>query len=109
VKKLGARKDGDRSLSIVYTPMHGVGDKLARLAFDEGGFTNVVSVPEQQRPGMVRSRPSSSRIRKRRVQWTSAFALARARNAISSLPMIPMPIDSRSRFGAARPRQATYS
>ncbi|HVJ88416.1 MAG TPA: phospho-sugar mutase [Labilithrix sp.] len=50
VKKLGARSDGDRSLSIVYTPLHGVGDKLARMAFAQAGFTNVVSVPEQQRP-----------------------------------------------------------
>ncbi|MBX3258622.1 MAG: phospho-sugar mutase [Labilithrix sp.] len=50
VKKLGARSDGDRSLSIVYTPLHGVGDELARLAFDQAGFTDVVSVPEQQKP-----------------------------------------------------------
>jgi phosphomannomutase len=50
VKKLGARSDGERSLAIVYTPLHGVGDKLARLAFDQAGFTNVVSVPEQQKP-----------------------------------------------------------
>ncbi|MBX3205326.1 MAG: phospho-sugar mutase [Labilithrix sp.] len=50
VKKLGARADGDRTISIVYTPMHGVGDKLCRLAFEQAGFTNVVSVPEQQKP-----------------------------------------------------------
>lgn len=51
VKKLSPRPhDGDRSLAIVYTPLHGVGDKLARRAFDQSGFTNVVSVPEQQRP-----------------------------------------------------------
>lgn len=51
VSKLGPRPTGgDRSLSIVYTPMHGVGDKLARLAFDDARFTNVVSVPEQQKP-----------------------------------------------------------
>jgi phosphomannomutase len=50
VKKLGARGDGDRSFAIVYTPMHGVGDKLARMAFDQAGFTDVVSVPEQQKP-----------------------------------------------------------
>lgn len=50
VKKLGARADGDRALSIVYTPLHGVGDKLARMAFDRASFTNVVSVPEQQKP-----------------------------------------------------------
>src|SRR5690606_10215008 len=50
VKKLGVREGGDRSISVVYTPMHGVGDKLARLAFDQAGFTDVVSVPEQQQP-----------------------------------------------------------
>ncbi|MBX3192765.1 MAG: phospho-sugar mutase [Labilithrix sp.] len=50
VKKLGVRADGDRSLSIVYTPMHGVGDELARRAFADAGFTDVTSVPEQQKP-----------------------------------------------------------
>ena len=50
VKKLGLRDDGDRSLSIVYTPLHGVGDELARLAFADARFPNVVSVPEQQKP-----------------------------------------------------------
>lgn len=50
VKKLGVRSDGDRSLTIVYTPMHGVGDKLARKAFADAGFTSVFSVPEQQKP-----------------------------------------------------------
>ena len=43
-------KEGDRLLTIVYTPLHGVGDKLARLAFGEAGFRNVSSVPEQQKP-----------------------------------------------------------
>ncbi len=50
VTKLSVRSDGDRSLSIVYTPLHGVGDELARRAFEGAGFTNVVSVPEQQKP-----------------------------------------------------------
>jgi phosphomannomutase len=50
VKKLSVRSDGDRSLSIVYTPMHGVGDELARRAFAGAGFANVTSVPEQQKP-----------------------------------------------------------
>jgi phosphomannomutase len=50
VKKLGVRSDGDRSIRIVYTPMHGVGDVLARLAFADAGFPNVTSVPEQQKP-----------------------------------------------------------
>jgi phosphomannomutase len=41
---------GDRSIPIVYTPMHGVGDALARQSLAEAGFTDVTSVPEQQRP-----------------------------------------------------------
>jgi phosphomannomutase len=41
---------GKRDLSIVYTPMHGVGDSLARRALAEARFTNVASVPEQQKP-----------------------------------------------------------
>ena len=41
---------GDRALRIVYTPLHGVGDSLVRRALSEGGFTDVTSVPEQQKP-----------------------------------------------------------
>jgi phosphomannomutase len=41
---------GDRSIRIVYTPMHGVGDPLARRALAEAGFADVASVPEQQKP-----------------------------------------------------------
>ena len=41
---------GDRSISIVYTPLHGVGDRLVHRALSEAGFTRVVSVPEQAEP-----------------------------------------------------------
>lgn len=50
VLALGVRDEGHRDLCIVYTPMHGVGDKLTRLALARAGFTNVASVPEQQEP-----------------------------------------------------------
>ncbi len=50
VVALGVRDEGHRDLCIVYTPMHGVGDKLTRLALARAGFTNVTSVPEQQEP-----------------------------------------------------------
>ena len=50
VKALGARRDGDRAFPIVYTPLHGVGDELARRAFADAGFADVTSVPEQQKP-----------------------------------------------------------
>jgi phosphomannomutase len=36
--------------SIVYTPLHGVGLRLATRALDAAGFSTVSSVPEQDRP-----------------------------------------------------------
>ncbi len=39
-----------KALSIVYTPMHGVGGKLARKAFDQAGFARVAFVTEQEQP-----------------------------------------------------------
>ncbi|KYG11266.1 phosphomannomutase [Sorangium cellulosum] len=45
-----ARRDGDRGLRIVYTPLHGVGDRLVREALERAGFTRVTSVPEQAEP-----------------------------------------------------------
>jgi phosphomannomutase len=43
-------RDGDRSLVIVYTPLHGVGDALARRALAQAGFLRVTTVPEQEKP-----------------------------------------------------------
>jgi phosphomannomutase len=42
--------EGDRALRIVYTPLHGVGDRLVRRALAAAQFTAVESVPEQQQP-----------------------------------------------------------
>jgi phosphomannomutase len=39
-----------RSLRIVYTPLHGVGDFYVRSALSQGGFADVTSVPQQQKP-----------------------------------------------------------
>ena len=50
VRKLSIRAGGDRTLPIVYTPLHGVGDRLTRKAMAEAGFPNVASVPEQAKP-----------------------------------------------------------
>jgi phosphomannomutase len=44
------RGTGDRSLSIVYTPLHGVGLELCSQALSEAGFTNVHVVAEQAEP-----------------------------------------------------------
>jgi len=40
----------DRSLSIVYTPLHGVGGELATRALARAGFTRVAVVAEQAAP-----------------------------------------------------------
>ncbi len=49
-ERFGGDGSRDRSLVIVYTPMHGVGDALARRALGNAGFTQVTSVPEQREP-----------------------------------------------------------
>jgi phosphomannomutase len=50
IKKLSKSPNGRDLLRIVYTPLHGVGDKLTRRALAAFGFTEVASVPEQQKP-----------------------------------------------------------
>lgn len=50
VRGLSLRDGGDRAMPIVYTPLHGVGDRLTRQALAEAGFTRVTSVPEQAEP-----------------------------------------------------------
>src|SRR6185369_17326583 len=50
VRALSVRSDGDRTIPIVYTPLHGTGDKYTRAALAEAGFTHVTSVPEQREP-----------------------------------------------------------
>ena len=50
VRGLRVRSDGDRSIAIAYTPLHGVGDRLTRAALDGAGFAHVRSVAEQRQP-----------------------------------------------------------
>jgi phosphomannomutase len=44
------RVPASRDIRIVYTPLHGVGGKLALAALRSAGFSNVVVVPEQAEP-----------------------------------------------------------
>ncbi|TDD78943.1 phospho-sugar mutase [Actinomadura darangshiensis] len=44
------RLGGDRDISIVYTPMHGVGRDVLLAAFDRAGFPAPIVVPEQGDP-----------------------------------------------------------
>lgn len=50
IAALSVRADGDRSIPIVYTPLHGVGERLTREALTRAGFTRVLTVPEQAEP-----------------------------------------------------------
>src|SRR5262249_1974203 len=50
IRALSVRSDGDRALSVVYTPLHGVRERLVRRARTEAGGPRVVSVPEQAEP-----------------------------------------------------------
>jgi phosphomannomutase len=50
VRTLSVHAGGGQPITIVYTPMHGVGDALARRALARAGFDRVTSVPEQQKP-----------------------------------------------------------
>lgn len=50
IDKLWVRPAGDNDLCIVYTPMHGVGEKYMRLAMTRASFGGYRVVPEQAEP-----------------------------------------------------------
>jgi phosphomannomutase len=50
VHRLSLRADGDRGIPIVYTPLHGTGERFTRTVLTEGGFFNVTTVPSQAEP-----------------------------------------------------------
>jgi phosphomannomutase len=50
IAALGLRAGGQRDLPIVYTPLHGVGHKLARMALTEAHFSRMFTVAEQAEP-----------------------------------------------------------
>lgn len=50
IKKLSLNDDVDKNINIVYTPLHGTGNKLVRKVLDESGYKNVFTVKEQELP-----------------------------------------------------------
>lgn len=50
VKKQSMGVDIPNDFKIVYTPLHGSGNKLVRRVLDEIGVKNVFTVPEQEKP-----------------------------------------------------------
>lgn len=50
LKKLSLNSDIDKSVKIVYTPLHGTGLKMAKRILNESGFKNVFVVSKQEKP-----------------------------------------------------------
>ncbi len=59
------------NLNIVFTPLHGTGNKLVRQILADIGFTNVFVVPEQEKPD-----PNFSTVSSPNPESIEAFALA---------------------------------
>ena len=73
VKELAIRDDNqiDKSIKIVYTPLHGAGNIPIRKILKERGFTNVFVVEEQVQPD-----PNFSTVKSPNPEYPSAFELA---------------------------------
>lgn len=50
VKGLALRDNIDKDIKIVYTPLNGTGNVPVRRVLKERGFTNIIVVPEQEKP-----------------------------------------------------------
>ncbi|MDD4088139.1 MAG: phospho-sugar mutase [Tissierellia bacterium] len=59
IKKLGLRNNVDKNIKIIYTPLHGTGNKPVRRVLDEMGYKNVFVVEEQEKPDSQFSTVSS--------------------------------------------------
>lgn len=64
-------KEVTKDFKIVYTPLHGAGNKLVRRVLREIGFENVIVVPEQEMPD-----PGFSTVKSPNPEEHEAFALA---------------------------------
>lgn len=50
IKSLSLRDDIDKDIKIIYTPLHGTGNKPVRRVLDEMGYRNVFVVEDQEKP-----------------------------------------------------------
>lgn len=73
VKELAIRNDDqiDKSIKIVYTPIHGAGNIPIRKILKELGFTNIFVVEEQAQPD-----PNFSTVESPNPEYPAAFELA---------------------------------
>jgi len=73
IKELALRNDDqiDKSIKIVYTPLHGAGNVPIRKILKERGFTNVFVVEEQAQPD-----PDFTTVESPNPEYPAAFELA---------------------------------
>ncbi len=71
VKKLSLNSDIDKDINIVYTPLHGTGNKLVRRVLDELGYKNIFAVKEQELPD-----PEFSTVKSPNPEEISSFEIA---------------------------------
>lgn len=71
IKKLSLRLEIDKNLKIVYTPLHGTGNKLVRKILEEIGYSSVAIVKEQEEPD-----PDFSTVKSPNPEDISSFEMA---------------------------------
>ncbi|HEB73909.1 MAG TPA: phospho-sugar mutase, partial [Candidatus Desulfofervidus auxilii] len=73
IKELAIRNDDqiDKSIKIVYTPLHGAGNMPIKRILKERGFTNVFVVEEQAQPD-----PDFSTVESPNPEYPAAFEMA---------------------------------
>lgn len=71
VKKLSLNDDIDKDIKVVYTPLHGTGNKLVRKALSELGYKNIIVVKEQELPD-----PQFSTVKSPNPEEMSSFEIA---------------------------------
>ncbi len=71
IKKLSLSNDIDNKLRIVYTPLHGTGNKPIRRVLSEMGYDNVFVVKEQEEPD-----PEFSTVKSPNPEEISSFEIA---------------------------------
>ncbi len=71
VTKLSLNNDVDKGINIVYTPLHGTGNKLVRKALNRLNYINVHTVREQEEPD-----PQFSTVKSPNPEEISSFEIA---------------------------------
>ena len=71
IKGLSLRSDIDKDMKIVFTPLHGTGNKPVRRVLDEMGYNNVFVVQDQEKPD-----PQFSTVKSPNPEDIESFELA---------------------------------